>query len=85
MNDTIKYVLRRIVLLITAIGSIYLILWLGLRGMVGVGIGMLSMAYFILSDNPIIYFMLKKGNINGESLIKNEIKEERKHKVKFKR
>ena len=44
--------------IIMLIGFLYFIYFLGYKGIIGITIGMVGMAYFILSGNPLLMFFL---------------------------
>lgn len=53
------------------IGMIFGLRWLGMKGIIGLFIGMMFMAYMFLSKNPVMMFMVKRTE--GETYI-DEIK-----------
>jgi hypothetical protein len=70
----IKEIIQKLIVVATIISSIYFIRWIGLKGVIGLTLGMLIMAYLILSDNFALYGILKI--LTGKSYENNIIKEE---------
>ncbi|MGM0495438.1 MAG: hypothetical protein ACQERX_02125 [Bacillota bacterium] len=91
-NNRIIYfvweLISKLLRILFIVGTIYFLRWLGLKGMIGIFVGLTGMCYFLLSDNPKIKALLRMMGVTNdknttEKEIREEIQEHKRKRVKF--